>query len=165
MQALINYDQISLSLILKTGVQPTDELIGKLNYFLLLADRRYRPEIGDRQKYVYWCGQKCLLGILKKQNEQQSKFIPFSEVKFNSKTRLLTSDFLEYLPDKQPSPDKILEIKELRHSLLSNKRLTDREKQCIIGRYIDNLKIKDLGNNASSYIRSGLQKLKETYLC
>lgn len=161
MKSLQNFDQISIGLLIKYNVKPTDELIGKLNYFLLLADHRYNSDIGSREQYIYWCGEKCLRGILKRDKRENNKikFIPFSEVDLGKRIRLINA-FIENVPDKQFTGDKILQTKELRCKILSNKRLTDREKECIIGRYFDNLKIKDLGDNGYSYIRSGLQKLK-----
>lgn len=162
-RSLTAYDQISVSLLIKFGVKPTDELIGKLNYFLILADNRFNPEIGDREKYVYWCGERCLSGILKKERVEQSNFIPFSEVKLDKRTRLINF-VLDACPDNKPLPEQYLRIKELKCKILTSKSLTDREKECIIGRYLENLKIKDLGDNASYHLKSGLKKIRENYI-
>ena len=128
------YEKLAIKILLSNNEPKTDESIGFVKSYLMMADNKYNPDIGNIDGFRWLYGRYAIKTLRKFYNKEK--------VLFTDNDELLISNH-HYTPD--------LDKQENFNNLLNDmkKQLKSNEYRVIIGRRLRGLSLKVLGKQLS----------------
>lgn len=160
--SLNEYLNLAERIVCKNKLQNSEDNISYVAHFLMLADYRWKEEVGlTRKQFRGMYAKYAKLSLFRK---NRKKSIDYSlDWVYNKGKKDGSDKMIDLIPDeKQKTPESYLSEKELVETINSFSKISEQEKEMLIEFFFTNNSILDIGKKLGMKERSVYSKLKTT---
>lgn len=160
------YIETAVKLLNKYGVKKySDEDVGYVVEYLMLADERFKRGSGNRNAFRVYYGRFAALNVINKKKRANMKRDRDKTLDFSIKSENKSHSFLDNIPSKEHTPEFYAIYKEVVNYIYNSKRISERNRSIMIDRFINLMSFKKLAlkyNLSHQSIRNIINKVSKT---
>lgn len=147
------------------NVVNNEDAIAYVAEYMMRADSRYKPEIGDRDGFRGHWGRFGVMNWIKR--SQNKKAIKYSLDYSYDEDGDNNLELINLIPDKKQNTEHKIEAIDIVETVRYSNRINDRQRTCILEYYVNNHSRQTIANiigisqqSVDNNIKSGLRKIK-----